>query len=111
MKTSFVFKVQGFDYNANSEISNSSCGLENFEYRIDFESRPGEMKEYFGELAKVVPSLMDGIKSAIQYTTQVKYPESSSAEQPAQAQTEEQQEPVGNMNGENNLDPDRFKEV
>jgi hypothetical protein len=106
MKTSFVFRVQGFDYNMNSEITSSSCGLEDFEYRIDFESRPGEMKEYFSELAKVFPSLMDGIKSAIQYTTQAKYPESSSAEQqPAQTEDQEVEDNA------DNLDPDRFKEV
>lgn len=106
MKTSFVFRVQGFDYNMNSEVTNSSCGLEDFEYRIDFESRPGEMKEYFSELAKVFPSLMDGIKSAIQYTTQAKYPESSSEQQPAQ--TEDHEDNADNLDPD---DPDRFKEV
>lgn len=113
MKMTFLFKVEGFEItnNTRSEYSNGSTSytLGNFEYSVGMESKPGEMSEIYEGIAKMLPQIIEGVKSAMQFQTSTT-PNQTSEANPTQAQTEDQQEPVGEMDNDN-LDPNRFKEV
>lgn len=106
MKMTFLFKVEGFEVNQSSKSeyqnSSTSCSLGSFEYSIGMESKPGELGEIYDGIGKMIPQIIEGVKSAMQIKT--------SEANPTQAQTEDQQEPVGEMDADN-LDPNRFKEV
>ena len=90
MKMTFSFKVEGFELsNTGSGIveSASNISLDKFDYNVEFESKPGEMKEYMQELSKILPDLMEGIMSTIQNNQ--KFPDLTPTSDPAPASDQE----------------------
>ena len=106
MKMTFLFKVEGIEFNntIRSEYSNSStsCSLESFEYNVGMESKPGELNEIYEGIAKMLPQIIEGVKSAMKTST--------TSDQTSETNPTSAEEPVGDMDTDN-LDPDRFKEV
>ena len=111
MKMSMILKIEGFEVSNTSKMefgnNSSNCSLDNFEYNIGFETKPGEMQEYMQELSKVLPEMINGIMTAIQFSSD------STSQQPNDVAPQPQQDENQDQNKDDNndLDPNRYKEV
>ena len=108
MKMSFVFKIQGFEFSnsSNNEFGNNAqnCTLENFEYNIGFESKPGEMREYMQELAKVLPAMMDGVMAALKINSTFTSADAHTGTEDNNSSQDQEQQDISNNS-------DAYKEV
>ena len=89
MKVTLSFNVEDFQYsNTGSGIveSASNISLDKFNYNVEFESKPGEMKECMQELSKILPNLMEELTSTIQNNQMSPDPTPASDSTPASDQ-------------------------